>query len=141
MSIKRSIVLSITFLVVIASGLYLYTVYFPRPREPGIPKHVWTHATMRQLALGISMLVDDGHAHPVDIEEISNILAYDGGINYSNEGKAFIDVWGMPILIKYEQPATYRFISYGPNKEDDNGIGDDLMKAYDVSGGKIKEIK
>lgn len=110
---------------------------------------VRTRNKITKIALDIHSLIHiwKDYSHPVSPEQIimheyKLRLEYDDpftieqleeelGVDF--ESKQYLDYWQMPIIIEFTEPATYKFISFGPNKQDDKGGGDDLIEQFDLT--------
>ncbi len=62
-------------------------------------------------------------------------------VKIDDNGHNILDAWDMPIQIYYEEPMTYKLVSYGPNRKNDNGEGDDIVEIYDLSEDEIKKVE
>ncbi len=86
----------------------------------------------------------EGKQHPVAISDVLEMYRKDNrSISYkiTEDGVAIKDAWDMPIIIEFQEPSIYKIISYGPNKKDDKGQGDDMYAVYDLSLENYKQIE
>lgn len=121
----------ITLIALAAGYLYIVEPMLPVSRAKYERSHAITRnrATFRSLDIAIRMMLMDGYQHPISFEQI-NDYQY---LNY-RPGEQICDAWNMPILLEIQDPNQYIFTSYGPNKQDDHGKGDDIVEKCDMNG-------
>ncbi|MBN2512917.1 MAG: hypothetical protein JXB18_08275, partial [Sedimentisphaerales bacterium] len=67
--------------------------------------------------------------------------SYQDIIFLDDTGQQILDGWGTPIVLRLREPAHYTFVSYGPNRRDDEGVNDDIVRIFDYNSGAKEEIK
>jgi hypothetical protein len=94
------------------------------------------------LSLGIQVIVDESRKQPPENINslpdfvVKNCPSYAEGILsetyfFDPNRRAFLDDWHNPIHLVAESAHHYRFISAGPNKEYEDGTGDDIVYDFD----------
>lgn len=109
-------------------------------------KMAYTISSMRKIAFVILTMIDtEEYQHPIENQRIvsfaATILKDDSELKYSEQKRVFYDAWNTPILISYEKPAIYKFVSIGPNKQNDYGKGDDIVRVFDLSDNEMKLVE
>jgi hypothetical protein len=111
---------------------------FVASRQAGNKKLV-TRIYMRNLSLIIKKVHEDnGVPHPVGFSEMILLLEQYWGAELESRqpcdltAKTFLDAWGEPIVIQYNDPAEYVMISFGLNRKDDNRKGDDIVRMFKI---------
>jgi hypothetical protein len=126
--VKLSIIIAV-FIVIILYGILTTKDLFPfKPTTGDTIQSV--NSTMH------IALIRTGKKHPISIKDVVEMYQKDGAnINYqiTEDGLSVKDEWGMPIIIEFTEPSIYKFTSYGANRKDDNGEGDDIYAVYDLS--------
>ncbi|HML75903.1 MAG TPA: hypothetical protein PKB02_15540 [Anaerohalosphaeraceae bacterium] len=81
------------------------------------------------------VLVRSGKQHPITINDVIEMYRQNGrqvNNELTEDGQSVIDAWGTPIVIEFKEPSIYKFMSYGANKKDDKGKGDDILVVYNL---------
>ena len=137
------------------SSFLLYEVYqyfYHSAQCMGWPAQEQTFIRIQNIAFKIKMFAEDTKKEvPKDIEGIIKAFIESVDDEYSEESLRridpkiditkgiFHDVWGTPIQLSVRSPNDYIFISFGPNRRDDNGQGDDIT--YSFNPLEMLEIK
>lgn len=100
--------------------------------------------TISILSDGIAKQIDMDNTHTVTVQDLIAWVkknSYEDVVSLDNAEEQILDVWGTPLVMRFREPAHYTFISYGPNRRDDEGDNDDIVRIFDYSGGAKEEIK
>jgi hypothetical protein len=97
--------------------------------------------TQAKRFLLLIVIQGSGLQHPVGNEQMADWLDSHGIYYAIDENNNFLDEWDMPISIHYEESAIYKFVSLGPNRQDNHGKGDDIVRVFDLSSNEIIMIE
>lgn len=100
--------------------------------------------TISILSDGIAKQIDMDNTHTVTVQDLIAWVkknSYEDVVSLDNAEEQILDVWGTPLVMRFREPAHYTFISYGPNRRDDEGDNDDIVRIFDYSSGAKEEIK
>lgn len=103
-----------------------------------------TNLTMGVLSEGIAKQIDMDNTRTVTVQDLIAWVKsnpYQDSIPLNDSGQQILDAWGTPIVLRFRDPAHYTFVSYGPNRRDDEGVNDDIVRIFDYSSGAKEEIK
>lgn len=124
--------------------LVLYDRYEYTQAVIGNGRRIKTNLTMGILSDGIDKQIDIDEKHTVTVQDLIAWVkknSYEDVVSLDNTEGQILDAWGMPIVLRFREPAHYTFISHGPNRRDDEGVNDDIVWIFDYSGGTKEEIK
>jgi hypothetical protein len=96
---------------------------------------------LRTLALGIQLVVLDTNSMPPKgmkslskyVKSHLNTFGDESDMSKwfdPNTGE-IIDYWATPVDLVTKMPEEYTFISFGPNRKNENGKGDDIIYTFD----------
>ncbi|HML75275.1 MAG TPA: hypothetical protein PKB02_12365 [Anaerohalosphaeraceae bacterium] len=103
-----------------------------------------TNITISILSDGIAKQIDMDNTHTVTVQDLIAWVkknSYEDVVSLDNAEEQILDAWGTPLVLRFREPAHYTFISYGPNRRDDEGVSDDIVRIFDYSSGAKEEIK
>jgi len=107
-------------------------------------RRIKTNLTIGILSEGIDKQIDIDNKRVVTVQDLivwvkSN--SYQDSIPLDDTGQQILDAWGTPIVLRFREPAHFTFVSYGPNRRDDEGVNDDIVRIFDYSSGTKEEIE
>jgi len=123
---NKYILILAVILLIIMLIIFIYLKYFVFVRIIDPPSPV---GQINYLRGGIITYYDDHKQLPSQLSWKKEIFPYIGNENY------YIDMWGNQIQFILED-GKFALYSFGPNKIDEKGEGDDIFRRYDL----IEEI-
>ena len=118
------------------AGAFVFVNYMIYPSDAYYLSHaiVRTRATLLTIKNHLIMMHLEGCPDPIDMGMLLEYAekAGDSSISQKVVNGYICDEWKNPIQITYNN-MSYTFVSFGPNRKDDNGLEDDIVDVLNVS--------
>jgi len=145
MSKKKKIIIfavsGIGFLLVALQIEYMLRCNQTRKKLAG---NIRTTAQIGFLVEGFCRVSNIEYDRPITTERIISWIDdhdYEDVFTVNQDLKQILDAWDTPIVITYEGTDIYKFVSFGANRKDDHGQGDDIVRIFDVSGDQAELVE
>ena len=78
----------------------------------------------------LDLYKDDVKAYPDSLQKLLTDTAAGWRGPYLNPNTAFVDPWGSTYFYRLDSPTRYTIYSFGPDKTDNGGSGDDIKPPF-----------